>query len=131
MSPIWFTIIYAIAAIVGIRILALRVKRYWRKQHEIGLASKRALANFEILPEDLKLCLIFLQQQNRRKFTDRYHAKLRNLVELGLLEVYGGREEATVFEIPLGVWFAMNDEVWGQGYPKIEREPWLPSNSRI
>ena len=25
-------------------------------------------------------------------------------------------------------WFAMNDEVWGQGYPKIEREPWLPSN---
>ena len=57
MSPIWFTIIYAIGAIVGIRILALRVKRYWRKQHEIGLASKRALANFEILPEDLKLVL--------------------------------------------------------------------------
>ena len=97
-------------------------------QHEIGLASKRALANFEILPEDLKLCLIFLQQQNRRKFTDRYHAKLRKLVELGLLEVSGERKAATVFEIPLGVWFAMNDEVWGQGYPKIEREPWLPSN---
>jgi hypothetical protein len=127
MSPIWFTIIYTIGVIVGICILVLGVKRYWRKQHEIGLASKRALVNFEILPEDLKLCLIFLQQQNRRKFTDRYHAKLRNLVELGLLEVSGEREAATVFEIPLGVWFAMNDEVWGQGYPKIEREPWLPS----
>ncbi len=131
MSPIWFTIIYTVGVIVGICMLVLGVKRYWRKQHEIGLASKRALANFEILSEDLKLCLIFLQQQNRRKFTDRYHAKLRNLVELGLLEVSGEREAATVFEIPLGVWFAMNDEVWGQGYPKIEREPWLPSNSRI
>ncbi len=55
MSPIWFTIIYTIGVIVGICILVLGVKRYWRKQHEIGLASKRALANFEILPEDLKL----------------------------------------------------------------------------
>jgi len=134
----WFFGVYA-AAIFSFSILITFIMDVavvkWRdlrkEKHEANQNQERNLANFFALPENYKLCFVYLKQKGTRRFVDQDYAMLGDLVNLGVLEEHGGLQLATVFEVPSYIWQVMQKEGWGSEYPSLDRGPWHPESWRI
>jgi hypothetical protein len=128
---VWFVIAYAVAVLALLLLLVAAAEvgvSKGSRARVLRLATRAVraerLANFAALDDAHKRCFVYLKQQNRRRFIDQDYAMLNDLVRLQLLERRGGVHPARSYEVAQEIWEVMQEDGWGNEYPRLDREPW-------